>query len=154
MCFQSKVAHCCEEYKVGWAHTTFWPFGLYRNVSARPRAGGFCPQLWSSDENQRGAREFDSHCRGLLIVGSHGQRGDSFISMALCFSNPRSTELGPPADWVNFSACSKHLGGRWHMCQLSVFWDLGTLCTLAQSPSPYWQGTDGMGRNRHSGRCR
>lgn len=65
-----------------------------------PRAGGFCPQLWGSDENQRGAREFDSHCRGLLIVGSHGQKGNSFISMALWFSSPREYRAGT-SSWLS-----------------------------------------------------
>lgn len=53
---------------------------------------GFSPHLWGSAKNQWGAREFGSHCRGLLIVGSHGQKGDSSISMALWFYPSRSTE--------------------------------------------------------------
>ena len=83
-----------------------------------------------------------------LIVGSCGQKWivpcpryyGSFPPPSPTPMHPRGTELRPPADRVNFSACTKHLGGRWQMCRLSVSWGLGTLCIrVTESSSAHWQ---------------
>lgn len=56
--------------------------------------GSFCPRCWGSDKNQWRGREFYSHCRGLLIVGSHGQKGASSTSTVLWFSSPQEYRAG------------------------------------------------------------